>query len=111
MALINVTVNRGILISESYNSSSVVSENLTMSGTSMILKGGKVVSFDGKIVKTSSNEEIGTFSYKNGDSSMLSSIDIGYYSTISIYREVDSELQIEATNALIAGVEKLQASV
>lgn len=111
MALMTVTVNKGTLLSESYSNSSIVSENLTMSGTSMILKGGKVVSFEGKITKNSTKEEIGTFSYKNGDSTMLSSMDSGYYNMISIYREVDSELKIEATNALMDGVEKMKETV
>lgn len=112
MGLINVTVSKGNLFSEMYKNAVITSESLELMGTSMVMQGGKVTSLSGEVTKKSPKETIGSFSYQNGgDGEMYANrthATMGYNCNISINKEEDAALQVEATNALLSGIAELQ---
>lgn len=112
MALISVTVEKGKLHSESYKNPKIMSENLTLMGNSVSFENGIVTAMDGYITKKSPEENIGYFSYNNslGDP-VEDPANARYNSSITINKKEDAFLQVEATNALLSGVTKLQETV
>lgn len=108
MPQISVTVNKGDLVSESYKDSSIISDNITLTGNLSMVSNGKVTSFEGVIKQNITKEEIGNFSYRNITNSDIDHMSGDYYSSITIYREVEDTIQVEATNALLSGIVKLQ---
>lgn len=112
MALISVTVEKGKLHSESYENPKIMSENLTLMGNSVTYEKGQVIAIEGAILKKSPEENIGYFSYNNtGGDPVMDPANVRYNSSITINKKEDAVLQVEATNALLSGVAKLQENV
>lgn len=109
MALISVTTEKGNLYSESYKNPKITSENLILMGISVSFEKGIVTAIDGSINKKSSEESIGYFSYNNSSGDPVNDpANVRYNSSITINKKEDAFLQVEATNALLAGIAELE---
>lgn len=65
MAAISVTVDNGDLVNVTRKDATVVSENLNLVGTELVITTGKVLSFKGNVHSKASKTVIGTFEYNN----------------------------------------------
>lgn len=106
-AITEVTVENGDLVSVSRKDASVLSENLQLLGTELVLTTGKVLRFNGNVYSKSSKTVIGTFTYtNNGGSEGPIPPASSYESSVRITNEAYADKQVEATEALLLGIAK-----
>lgn len=107
MAAISVTVDNGDLVNVTRKDATVVSENLNLVGTELVITTGKVLSFKGNVHSKASKTVIGTFEYNNNAGSSGAMIPASSYeSVVRITNESYADKQVEATEALLLGIAK-----
>ena len=104
---VTVTVENGDLVSVKRTNAAVNSENLKLVGSILVVATNKVLEFSGNVQLKDSQNVIGTFHYNNNDSTMTAPVPAGMYeSVVRITNEAYADKQVEATEALLAGIKK-----
>lgn len=104
---VTVTVENGELVSVKRTNAAVNSENLKLVGSILVVATNKVLEFSGNVKLKDSQNVIGTFHYNNNDGTITTPAPAGMYeSVVRITNEAYADKQVEATEALLAGIKK-----
>lgn len=95
----SVTVNKGAMLSQKYKGSTVTNDVVELVGDEMTIQEGKVIIYNGQVLKKEDKTNIGNFQYQNTD----------YYNcNVSITDAKNARLQINAITALLDGVTQFE---
>lgn len=101
---VTVTVENGELVSVKRTNAAVKSETLKLVGSILVVATNKVLEFSGNVQLKDSQNVIGTFHYNNyGTITAPAGM---YESAVRITNEAYADKQVEATEALLAGIKK-----
>ncbi len=104
---VTVTVENGELVSVKRTNAAVNSETLKLVGSILVVATNKVLEFSGNVQLKDSQNVIGTFHYNNNDGTITAPAPAGMYeSVVRITNEAYADEQVEATEALLAGIKK-----
>lgn len=110
METIEISVLIGVLSQQVYKNSTIDTPNLKLVGRELILEGNKkVVSYNGSIFNKE-GVEIGRFNYINAGTDTTARPE-GYRCEISVNKEENAALQVEATKGLLQGIGEYQKGI